>query len=91
MFSAASVPDNEEYNAALGQDSQMSVFDPEELNLTMAPATNNFDARRAQILNAVTKKLEDMENEENAMLTNTLETYQAGLKEAVNQAMNRSK
>lgn len=77
-------------SSALARESQMSVFDPEELNLTMAPADNNFDARRAQIINALSRNIEDMEQYESTILHAALENYHTQLEHEVSQRMNNT-
>lgn len=74
----------------LTKESQMSVFDPEDLNLTMAPADNNFDARRAQVLNALTRGIEIMENRENEFLHSALEEYHTSLRHELSSRMHRT-
>lgn len=79
-----------EISTALTKGSQMSVFDPEELLLTMAPADNNFDIRRAQVLNAITHDIEDMEQEENHLFHGALEQYQHSLREELASRMHET-
>lgn len=79
-----------EVSTALAKDSQLSVFDPEDLNITMAPIDNNFDARRAQVLNALTRDIDVMENQESRLLNSALEEYHNSLKQAVEARMHHT-
>lgn len=72
-----------EVSTGLVELSQMSLFDPEELLLKITHADNNFNIRNDQVLNALTRDIEVMKQEEIHLFLDALEQYQHLLQEEI--------
>ncbi|KAG5871968.1 hypothetical protein JTB14_030470, partial [Gonioctena quinquepunctata] len=65
----------EEVEMALRTESQMTVYDPEDLNTTMAPRTNNLEVRREVFFNTFNRELAEHEEDENAEVHEILQQF----------------